>query len=185
MPESGEHSAADVGEALRLGISGDFLASRRTLLDLLEVCRSSSERALCRALIALVSAALGDDGSARRLARQAISHSARPPNGLRPEELHRIRLARVLASNASQLVGDVVRGRRAGRARFVREDARCTVLLATTVGTAWEAAPSEIRCYVRFTASVHAAYAARPGFGPLAPAETAVLRLVASGMTAP
>jgi LuxR family maltose regulon positive regulatory protein len=155
------------------------------LLELLETCRSSSERILCRALIALASAAIGDDDAARRLARQAISQSARPPSGLRPEELLYLRRARVLASNASQLVGDMVRGRRAAQARFVRGDPASMWLATTTAGTACKDAPSEVRCYGCFTASVHAAYAARPRFGPLTPAEIAVLQLVASGMSAP
>lgn len=182
MIEPHDDFAGTVSEVLRLGWSGHFSAGRSVLLAL-TAGRSSStgERALCRALLALVSAALDDVPAARRLARQAISDSARPPEATPTDELRLLRLARALAVNASDLVGDVVRARRAAQARFMGEDVDSAWLVRARVEPSWEEAPAAVRRYARFVAVVRERYAAREWSGPLTPTEVVILRHVAGG----
>jgi DNA-binding CsgD family transcriptional regulator len=171
-----------VGEVLRLGWMGHFAVGRSMLAALLEqVPSTAGQRALCRALLALVCAALGDAGAARRFARQAIHDSARPPAQTPAEELRRLRLARALAVNASQLVGDVVRGRRAGHARFVAGDAESQSLMKAGPISSWADAPTTVQRYAKFVAAVHALAAQRARSGPLTAAESEILKLAAEG----
>lgn len=171
-----------VGEVLRLGWMGHFAVGRSLLVALLEhVPSSSGGRALCRALLALVCAALDDFDAARRFARQAIHDSARPPAWTPAEELRRLRLARALAVNASQLVGDVVRGRRAGHAGFVAGDTESQWLMNAGLTASWADAPSTVQRYAKFVAAVHTLAAQRARSGPLTPAEAEILKLAAEG----
>ena len=171
-----------VGEVLRLGWMGHFSVGRSMLVALLDRMPSTAgQRALCRALLALVCAALDDLAAARRFARQAIHDSARPPAWTPAEELRRLRLARALAVNASQLVGDVVRGRRAGQARFVASDAESQSLMNAGPISSWADAPATVQRYAKFVAAVHALVTQRVRSGPLTPAEAEILKLAAEG----
>ncbi|MBV9408808.1 MAG: hypothetical protein JO164_08280, partial [Candidatus Eremiobacteraeota bacterium] len=125
-----ERFAAGIADVLRLGWAGEFATCRNVLTVLKDMTgRTDGERALCRALLALTSAALSDDDAARRFSRQAISNSARPEKKIVAHELRYRRLARALASVAGDFIGDVVRGSRAGEARFLRADPGVASLL--------------------------------------------------------
>src|ERR1700694_6012758 len=87
--ERREDFAGTINEVLRLGWSGHFSIARSLLFALCEDARiaSDGERGLCRALLALLCIALDDAPSARRLARQAISLTARPLGSTPPREM--------------------------------------------------------------------------------------------------
>ena len=79
-----ERFAAAIENALHLARAGQVAGCREALIVLGDACgRSVGERALCRALLALTSVALGDDDAARRYSRQALGacarHRGRPP----------------------------------------------------------------------------------------------------------
>ncbi len=181
-----ERFAGGIADALRLGWSGEFAACRNVLIVLKDMQRrSEGERALCRALLGLVSIALDDDDSARRFARQAVSDSARPEKRLVGHELRYRRLARALAAVASETVGDIVRGRRAAQARFLRGDSDVASLVGMSGDMAWTQAPTSVRGYARLARLVRDRHAARPTAGPLTATEIAILRLVDAGRNAP
>lgn len=181
-----ERFAAGIADALRLAWSEQFATCRNVLVVLKDMQRrSEGERALCRAMLALASAALGDCDSARRFARQAVSDSARPEKRLIGHELRYRRLARALASIASELVGDVVRGRRAAQARFLRGDLEIASLVGSRGNARWTDGPPSVRGYARLAAVVRDRYALRPTTGPLTATEIAILRLVDAGRNAP
>ncbi len=181
-----ERFAAGIADALRLAWSEQFPTCRNMLFVLKDMQRrSEGERALCRAILALVSAALGDCDSARRFARQAVSDSARPEKRLIGHELRYRRLARALAAVASELVGDVVRGRRAAQARFLRGDPDVASLAGLRGSARWADAPTSVRGYARLVCVVRDRYALRPTSGPLTATEIAILRLVDAGRNAP
>ncbi len=182
-----ERFAGGIADALRLAWAGQFASCRNVLVVLKDtVRRTEGERALCRALLGLVSAALEDDDSARRFARQAVSDSARPEKRLVGHELRYRRLARALAAVASELVGDVVRGRRAAQARFLRDDPDITWLAGMSGGNmAWTGAPTSVRGYARLASLVRERYVLRPTAGPLTATEVAILKLVEAGRNAP
>ena len=81
-----EDFAATINEVLRLGWSGHFSAARSVLTTLTRLARTTTgERALCRAVLALVSVALDDVPAARRSrARRSTTRLGRwpfrPPN---------------------------------------------------------------------------------------------------------
>ena len=171
-----------IGEVLRLGWMGHFTVCSSMLVALLAERRSpNGKRALCRALLALISIAVDDLEAARRFARQAIHDSARPERATPAEELRRLRLARALAVNASFLVGDVVRGRRASAVRTVIGDTDSQWLMNAGVTPSWAEAPATIQRYAKFIAAVHAQFSQRAKFGPLTQTEVQVLTLVAQG----
>ncbi|MDQ6941646.1 MAG: helix-turn-helix transcriptional regulator [Candidatus Eremiobacteraeota bacterium] len=170
---------------LRLGWRGEFATCRNVLVVLKDTTgRTDSERALCRAMLALVSVALGDDDAARRFSRQAISTSARPQKHIVAYELRYRRLARALAAIGGDFVGDVVRGRRAADARFLRADADVTALLALRSNGSPNI-PVSVRGYARFVDMVRETLVRRPSIGPLTEAEVEILRMLDSGRNAP
>jgi DNA-binding CsgD family transcriptional regulator len=177
-----EDFAARISDVLRLGWLGHFSAGSSVLVELRDAPTSKTgERALCRALLALVFAALDDLPAARRLARQAIHDTARPPAATPPDKLRLLRLARALATNASVLVGDVVRGRRAAQARFVADDPESEWLVRAGTDLPWQNAPGSVERYVKFVDAVHRRYAQRRRPGPLTSREVLVLEHVAAG----
>lgn len=181
-----ERFAGGIADALRLAWSGEFAACRNVLMVLKDMQRrSEGERALCRAMIGLVSIALEDDDAARRFARQAVSDSARPEKRLIGLELRYRRLARALAAVASETVGDVVRGRRAAQARFLRGDSDIASLASSGADPAWTDAPTSVRGYARLACAIRERHALRPTAGPLTATEVAILRLVDMGRNAP
>jgi DNA-binding NarL/FixJ family response regulator len=181
-----ERFAAGVADALRLAWRCDFATARNVLIVLKDTAgRTDGERALCRALIGLASLAVRDDDAARRFSRQAISSSARPERRLAAHELRYHRLARALASATGDIVGDVVRGRRAAAARFLHGDSEAAALAGLHRGTLWETAPKSIRGYARFLQLARAEFESRPAAGPLTSAEIDVLELLDSGRNAP
>lgn len=174
-----------IAEVLRLGWAGHFSVGHSMLVALHDQEPwSHGRRALTRALLALVSAGLDDLTATRRLARQAIHHSARPSNKTSAEELRRLRLARALAVNASYLVGDRVRGRRAGLVQFVAHDAESRWLMRAGLTPHWADAPPTIQRYAKFVAAVHAHISQRVRTNPLTPAEIEILRQVDAGLSA-
>ena len=181
-----ERFAGGVADVLRLGWRGEFATCRNVLVVLKDATgRTDSERALCRAMLALVSVALGDDDAARRFSRQAISTSARPQKHIVAYEMRYRRLARALAAIAGDFVGDVVRGRRAADARFLREDADVTALLQLRSNTSASRIPASVRGYARFVDVVRETLSRRPSIGPLTEAEVEILRLLDAGRNAP
>ncbi|MBV8581081.1 MAG: response regulator transcription factor [Candidatus Eremiobacteraeota bacterium] len=182
-----ERFARGIADTLRLAWAGEFATCRNVLIVLKDtVGRSDSERALCRALLALVSIALCDDDGTRRFSRQAISASARPQRNLAAYELRYCRLARALGAIAGDLVGDVVRGRRAADARFLRDDAEVAALLqlcSTAVHSS--RMPTSVRGYAQVVDAVRERLALRPQVGPLTETEVEIVRLLASGRNAP
>jgi ATP/maltotriose-dependent transcriptional regulator MalT len=187
LPEQYRERFPDgIADALRFAWSGDFDTARNVLTVLKDTAgRSDGERALCRALIGLASVALGDDEAARRFSRQAISGSARPDRHLAAHELRYHRLARALACAAGEVVGDVVRGRRAAAAQFLRGDRNIAVLAALPTGARPASIPRSVRGYGRFVLLARERFERRPTTGPLTAMEFEVLRLVASGRKAP
>jgi DNA-binding CsgD family transcriptional regulator/tetratricopeptide (TPR) repeat protein len=182
-----ERFARGVADVLRLLWSGDWTTARNVLVVLRDTTgRTDGERALCRALLALVAIALDDDESARRLSRQAISTSARPEKRLPAHELRYRCFARALASVAGQLAGDVIRGRRAAEARFLQGAPDVTTLLSYAFAeTRHEDLPTTVRGYARVLSIVKDRLTARPSKGPLTETELEILRFVSAGRTAP
>lgn len=181
-----ERFAAGIAQALRFAWLGDFATSRNVLAVLKDgVGRSAGQRSLCRALGALCALGLGDDEGARRLARQAISGSARPERRMIAEELRYHRLARALAAATGETIGDIVRGRRAAAARFLREDQHIARLASLRPGVRLEDVHVSVRGYARVLLLARERYEARPAAGPLTPTEIEILRLVDAGRKAP
>jgi ATP/maltotriose-dependent transcriptional regulator MalT len=181
-----ERFPAGIADALRLAWRGDFATARNVLIVLKDtIGRTDGERALCRALIGLASLAIHDDDAARRFSRQAISTSARPERHLAAHELRYHRLARALASATGEIVGDVVRGRRAAAARFLQGDSEVAALAGLHRAAALESAPKSIRGYARFLQVARAEFESRPAAGPLTTAEVDVLEMLDSGRNAP
>ncbi|MDB5028380.1 MAG: ATP-dependent transcriptional regulator MalT/LuxR family, partial [Candidatus Eremiobacteraeota bacterium] len=133
----------------------------------------------------VASVALHDLDAARRLSRQAISSSARPDRHLAAQQLRYRRLARALASAAGEIVGDVVRGRRAAAARFLHGDGGIATLVGIAAGAGAETVPETVRGYAHVLVLARERYQGRPSSGPLTAMEVQVLRLVDSGKTAP
>ena len=181
-----EDFAGTIDEVLRLGWSGHLGAAQSIVVTLRETGHAShGERAMCRALLALLSAASWDITSARRYARQAISDSARAEGGLSTVEMRWFRLARALAANASELVGDRTRAQRAAQVRFVVGDVEAQRLIRTRADHDWESAPEALKRFARFVIAVHQRYAARPRPGPLTPTELRILKHIDAGAKAP
>jgi DNA-binding CsgD family transcriptional regulator len=98
-----ERFATGVEDALRVARAGDVLACRAALIVLEDACgRTDGERALCRALLALTSVALGADDAARRYSRQVIAASARRRRRPQGYDLRYLHLARDLVALAAQ-----------------------------------------------------------------------------------
>jgi ATP/maltotriose-dependent transcriptional regulator MalT len=181
-----ERFSAGIADALRLAWSGEFATARNVLIVLKDTLgRTDGERALCRALLAVASLALHDDDAARRFSRQAISTSARPERNLAAHELRYHRLARALASAAGEIVGDVVRGRRAAAARFLHGDSEVAALAGLGRDVPWQSASKSIRGYARYVNLARAEFERRPAAGPLTSTEVDVLKLLDSGRNAP
>jgi DNA-binding CsgD family transcriptional regulator len=181
-----ERFSGGIADVLRLGWRGEFATCRNVLVVLKDTSgRTDSERALCRAMLALVSVALGDDDAARRFSRQAISTSARPQKHIVAYELRYRRLARALAAIGGDFVGDLVRGRRAADARFLREDADVTALLALRSNASPDRMPASVRGYARFIDAVRETLVRRPSIGPLTEAEVEILKMLDAGRNAP
>ena len=181
-----ERFAMGIADVLRLAWTGDLTACRNVLVVLKDtIGRSDGERALCRGLLGIVAIALGDAEAARRFGRQAISTSARPKKHIVAHELRYRRLARAFACITGELVGDVVRGRRAAEARFLREDSGVAALLDLRDDADIDAIPVSVRGYARMVLIARDRLSRRPLAGPLTQAETEILRLIASGRNAP
>jgi DNA-binding CsgD family transcriptional regulator len=181
-----ERFAGGIADVLRLGWNGEFATCRNALTVLKDTPgRTDGERALCRAMLALVSVGLGDADAARRFSRQAISTSARPQHHLVAFEMRYRRLARVLGAVASDLVFDTVRGRRASDARFLREDGNVTALLTLRSGSSTGSIPESVRGYARFVESVRRTLVCRSSVSPLTESEAMILRMLDSGRNAP
>ena len=181
-----ERFAVGIADALRLSWSGDLSTCRNVLTVLKDTSgRTDSERALCRSLLALLAVAMGDQDDARRFSRQAISSSARPTKHLVAYELRYRRLARALAAIAGEFVGDIVRGRRAVDARFVREDADVAALLDVRSGAEICDVPTNVRGYARLAVMARERMRSQVPAGPLTVMEVEIVRLVAAGRKAP
>ncbi len=180
---SEETFAGTIDEALRLGWTAHLYASRSVLIELEVACAASAgERALCRALQALIAVALGDRRLARRLARNAISASARPPAATPRGELRVLRLARALAVKASALLGDRVRAQRAVQVQFIADDPESAWITRAGVEVSWSDAPPSVRRYARFVAAVQERYVRQHSM--LTDAEIAALRQTIGSATA-
>jgi ATP/maltotriose-dependent transcriptional regulator MalT len=181
-----ERFPAGIADALRLAWRGEFATARNVLIVLKDTMgRTDGERALCRALAGLASLALHDDDAARRFSRQAISTSARPERRLAAHELRYHRLARALAAATGEIVGDVVRGRRAAAARFLHGDTEVAALAGLRRDARLENAPTSVRGYARFLLLARNEFESRPAAGPLTSTEVDVLQLLDSGRNAP
>jgi DNA-binding CsgD family transcriptional regulator len=179
--ERREDLAGTIDEVLRLGWSGHFSIARSALAALCEDARvtTTGERAVCRALLALVCVALDDIATARRLARQTISATSSPWRHAAPREMRWLRLARVLAANAAYLIGDAARAKRAVRSQFVANDPESVWLGAPAIRP-WHEAPTAVQRYVRFVAAVRERYEAHLP-SPLTPTEREIFMHLATG----
>ena len=105
-----ERFAGGVANVLRLAWRGEFATCRTVLIALAETTgRTDGERALCRALLALVAVASGDDG--RGTSFQAVRRSRRRldrESTAVAYEMRYRRIARAVAAVAGGLAGDVV-----------------------------------------------------------------------------
>jgi DNA-binding CsgD family transcriptional regulator len=181
-----ERFAAGIADALRLAWSGEFATCRNILIVLKDTSgRTDGERALCRGLLALTAVALGDDDAARRFSRQAISNSARPARSSVAYELRYRRLARAMAAVAGDMIGDIVRGRRAVEARFLQGDPSIASLIKMRPDVALEDVPTDVRGYAKMIQIVSQRFEMRPSNGPLTPTEIDILKLVTKGRNAP
>jgi hypothetical protein len=152
--------AATIGAVLQLGSLGHFSAGAVVLSALRDApTPTAAERAVCRALLALICAAFTDVAAARNLARQAVHDTARPATATPPDQLRLLRLARALAVNASLLIGDRVYGRRASQARFLAGDRESDWLMRANSERPWRDAPTSIRRYAKYIAAVHRRFA--------------------------
>jgi hypothetical protein len=148
--------APPIAEILRAGGAGYFEAAGSLAATVYEGQQArASERALCLALRALCQAALGDRAGTRWLARAALRATARPPATLSAGELRDLRWARALAVNASALIGDVVRARRAGQVRFIERDPDSTWLLDAGGERPWQDAPVPVQRAAKFVEAAH------------------------------
>jgi DNA-binding CsgD family transcriptional regulator/uncharacterized protein YjiS (DUF1127 family) len=178
--------AALIDDVLEHGWCADFKAAHAQLVRLLETsCERPAQRTLCRALLSLTSTALGDIGTARRLARQVIHETARPSGRTPYPTLLLLRRARTLAARSSALIGDCVRGRRAAQARFVADDPESRWLLTANEDGPWQDGPVPVQGFARFINAVQREYATFPAPGPLSPSEVAILEFVEAGKSAP
>ena len=181
-----ERFARGIADVLRLAWAGDFATCRSVLTVLKDTTgRTDGERALCRSFLSLVAVVLGDRDTARRMCRQAISISARPDQHVAAHELRYRRLARALAAIAGELVGDLVRGRRAADARFLQADPDIALLVQLTPDAALTDVPVTVRGYARLVAAVREHLHGRPTTDPLTAMEVSILRLVSAGRNAP
>ena len=181
-----ERFACGIADVLRLAWASDFATCRNVLTVLKDTTgRTDGERALCRALLSLVTVVLGDRDTARRMCRQAISISARPDQHVAAHELRYRRLARALAAIAGELVGDLVRGRRAADARFLQADPDIALLVKLTPDANLTDVPVTVRGYARLVAAVREHVQGRPTTDPLTAMEVSILRLVSAGRNAP
>ncbi|HEY0394193.1 MAG TPA: helix-turn-helix transcriptional regulator [Candidatus Elarobacter sp.] len=181
-----EQFGAGVADALRLAWSGDPRAARNALCVVKDATgRSHGERALCRALLALIAVALGDDDAARRFTRQARAVAAHPALHLPAPELRYRRIARALATAAGDLDGAGGRTTRAAETRLVRRDAQLAALLDVRSSRELAHVPAAVRGYARLIAIAREQVSRRPTSGPLTETETEIVRLVACGRNAP
>jgi DNA-binding CsgD family transcriptional regulator len=181
-----EDFGGTINEVLRLGWSGHLAAGQSVLVALRETEHLSvGERTVCRALLALFGTASEDVASARRFARQAITDSARPFSSARADELRWLRLARALAVNVCNLIGDRVRAGRAAQARFMAGDPESRWLIRAGADHDWEDAPEPVQRFARFLIVVNQRFAARPKRGLLTDSELRILRHIDAGANAP
>jgi ATP/maltotriose-dependent transcriptional regulator MalT len=178
-----EDVALAIAEVLRVGGAGYFKAAgslAAALCDRPGVSRS--ERALCRALLSLCHAALGDRAGARRFARAALRETARPAAAMSADALRDVRRARALAANASALIGDIVRARRAGQVQFLEADSESAWLLAAGCeGSSWQEAPGPVGRLAKFVDAAHRRFDQVCRRGGLTPTEVVVSALVTDG----
>jgi ATP/maltotriose-dependent transcriptional regulator MalT len=181
-----ERFARGIADVLRLAWAGDFATCRNVLAVLKDTTgRTDGERALCRAFLSLVTVVLGDHETARRMCRQAISISARPDQHVAAHELRYRRLARALAAVAGELVGDLVRGRRAADVRFLQADPDIALLVKLAPDARPAELPVTVRGYARLIVAVREQLQSRPTTDPLTTMEISILRLVSAGRNAP
>jgi DNA-binding CsgD family transcriptional regulator len=180
-----ERFGTGVADALRLASGDELEASRNALLVLKDTTgRTHGERALCRALLALIGVALGDDDAARRFSRQARAVAAHPAHRAAAHELRYRGLARALGAVAGRLAGDALR-RSGAELRFLRRDPRLAALLGVRSCDDLAHVPAAVRGYARLIALAAERVARRPSSGPLTETETEIVRLVACGRNAP
>lgn len=178
--------AASIDDVLERGWCADFKAAHAQLVRLLETsCERPAQRSLCRALLSLASTALGDIGTARRLARQVIHETSRPSGRTPDPTLLLLRRARTLAARSSALIGDRVRAFRAAQVRFVVDDPESRWLLTANEDGPWQDGPVPVQGFARFINAVQHEYVTYFAPGVLSPCEIAILRFVDAGKSAP
>lgn len=183
-PEYRDRFRAVLADALKIGWSGDFSAARDAFMAALDThVKTEGERALCSALIGLVSVAVDDDDAARRFMRRAISGSGRPDQHLPAHEMRARRLARALAAATGAIIGDHVRGKRAAAATFLQGDRIVAALARVPAGATPESLPASTRGYARLLLLVRERYARRAA-PLLTAAELEILGFVAAGLNA-
>jgi DNA-binding CsgD family transcriptional regulator len=142
---------------------------------------SLAERALCDALLAIVSLSNWNTDLARRLARRTLSETTERSAKEPLFESRRRRIARILAAAVCIVLGDVVRGRRA-LSRWIDPEQRFAGIVGAN-GMAEERTPALMHGYVRFLNRACAmANLVRPTHG-LTDAELEILRALPAGMT--
>jgi ATP/maltotriose-dependent transcriptional regulator MalT len=178
----GERLSIVLSTVLANGWSGHFEAARSALLAFRgSDDRTLPQRSLCDSLLALVSAATGDVGEARRLARLVISQTVdRDAHEPLVDTRHR-RMARIVAAATCMIIGETTRARRALSRAF--DPDHTLIQFLSPQGLDEERVAPMIRGYARMINSAATAVAAnRPALG-LTPAEMEVLRALPDGVT--
>ena len=150
-------SASQAGSPTSCGSrgAGDFTACRNVLTVLKDTPAEPTANVRCAARSSRSSRRARDDDTARRLAAKR-SRRRRDPSRAPAHELRYRRLARALAAVAGELVGDIVRGRRAAEARFLQDDADIASLVKLPPEPSSRRAET-IRGYARFVVAGAAA----------------------------
>jgi DNA-binding CsgD family transcriptional regulator len=171
-----------IADVLSQGWEGRFdlarvgLMSQRNKDDL-----SLAERALCDALLAIISLSNGNADLARRLARRTLSQTSERAGKEPLFDSRRRRVARILGAAVCIILRDTVRGRRA-LSRSIDPEQRFAPLIDAS-GMDEERTPSLMRGYAKFLNRACAvANVARPTHG-LTAAELEILRALPAGMT--
>jgi DNA-binding CsgD family transcriptional regulator len=170
-----------IAEALLLGWSARFDAARAVLTSLRQRDLALGERALCDALLSIVSISVWDTDTASRLARRTISQTVERRGSEPLFEARARRTARMLAAAVCIVLGDTVRGARALSRAVDPEQKIASRIGPYGIGEA--GMPTHLQGFVKFlNAACHAAESVRPT-QLLTAAELEVMRALPGGMT--
>jgi DNA-binding CsgD family transcriptional regulator len=158
-----------------------YAAADAQLIAIESTTDDPAERALCRALRALCTAALGETVIASKSARQAIALTKNVSRSLAPGAMRQRRIARALGIAVGLLAHDVARGTRALDVAFLRHDPDVAAIVAAARGEV-RGEMSTVDGYAAIVRSVRTRILADAST-PLTATERDVLALLAGGMS--